>query len=463
MTAPTRVEHRYSPRGAARQLFSERGPEVLMDGPAGTGKTMACLERLNMLALTNPGMRGLIVRKTGRSLGATTLVTWEKLVIPEILANKTVTYFGGNQRKPPQYQYSNGSLIMIGGLDKASKIMSSEYDIIYAGESTEFTEDDFEALTTRLRYGRLSFQQLLADCNPDRPTHWLNQRCNRGQTRRLLSRHKDNPRYYTADGELTEEGRDYIEGKLARLTGARRGRLYAGQWSSSEGVIYEAWDNAGHVVDRFWPDPTWRRMWAVDFGHRNPFVWQDWAVDNDGEMWLHREIYLTGRLVEDHARQILRYVTRLPKGVDGDGEDPLAELSDGRRVWREPKPWRIVCDHDAEGRATLERHLGMSTVAANKTVLPGIEAVAARLRFAEGGKPRLHLMRDARQHDPDPVLVEAAKPTCTVEEFPGYVWDTGAGKALKEAPLKENDHSMDALRYAVVELDLAPSPNVRFM
>lgn len=463
MTAPTPVVHRYAPRGAARQLFSERGPEVLMDGPAGTGKTMACLERLNLLALATPGMRGLIVRKTGRSLGATTLVTWEKLVIPELLANKTVVYFGGNQRKPPQYQYSNGSLIMIGGLDKASKIMSSEYDVIYAGESTEFTEDDFEALTTRLRFGRLRFQQLIADANPDKPTHWLNQRCNRGQTTRLLSRHKDNPRYYTADGELTDEGRDYIEGKLAKLTGARRGRLYLGQWSSSEGVVYPEWDAAVHVVDRFWPNSAWRRIWVVDFGHRNPFCWQDWAVDGDGRLWLHREIYLTGRLVEDHARQILRYVTRIPKGVKGDGEDPLAEIADGRREWREPRPSRIVCDHDAEGRATLERHLGMSTIAANKNVSEGIEAFAARLRPAADGRPRLFVMRDARQHDPDPVLADAAKPTCTEEEFPGYVWDTGAGKAPKEQPLKENDHGADAGRYVVAELDMGAQPRMRWI
>jgi hypothetical protein len=44
------------------------------------------------------------------------------------------------------------------------------------------------------------------------------------------------------------------------------------------------------------------------------------------------------------------------------------------------------------------------------------------------------------------VLVEKAKPTCTQDEFDGYVWDD---EKVREQPIKENDHSMDMLRYAV--------------
>ena len=33
------VVHEYGPRGAAAELFRNKAPEVLIEGPAGTGKT----------------------------------------------------------------------------------------------------------------------------------------------------------------------------------------------------------------------------------------------------------------------------------------------------------------------------------------------------------------------------------------------------------------------------------------
>jgi phage terminase large subunit len=156
---------------------------------------------------------------------------------------------------------------------------------------------------------------------------------------------------------------------------------------------------------------------------------------------LVREIYQTKRLVEDHARDILRLVA--PGGK-----------------WSEPRPRAIICDHDAEDRATLERHLGMSTIAARKSVSDGIQAVQTRLKVAGDGRPRLVVMRDAVARR-DPELVEAKKPTCVIDEFPGYVWAVKPGGSLKEEPLKENDHSMDALRYVVAQRDLGARPRIR--
>jgi hypothetical protein len=432
---------RYVPRGACKALFAARDPEVLLSGPAGTGKSRACLERLHAVAQAHPGMRGLIVRKTQASLGNTALVTWREHVIPDELAAGRVTYYGGSPEKPPQYRYSNGSRVELGGMDRASKVMSSEYDVIYVQEAIELVEDDWEALTTRLRNGRAPNQQIIADTNPDRPTHWLRQRADRGVTTLLESRHEDNPRLFDDDGRATEQGRVYLS-RLDALTGPRHARLRRGLWVAAEGVIYEEYDPAVHLVDRFAPPDTWTRWWAVDFGFVNPFVWQDWAEDGDGRLFLVREIYHTRRLVEDHAKQILAAVR------DSDGE------------WVEPRPRAIVCDHNAEDRATLERHLGMSTVAATKTVSDGIQAVQARLRPVGDGRPRLFLMRDAVV-ERDSELVEARKPASTAEEITGYVWDTGAGKALKEVPLKVDDHGMDAKRYLVAERDLGARPRFR--
>jgi PBSX family phage terminase large subunit len=439
----TALTHRYTPRGTARDLFACRDPEVLVSGPAGTGKSRGCLEKLHMMALLNPGLRGLIVRKTLASLGSTALVTWRTHVVAEALATGVVAFYGGSPQEAASYRYTNGSVITVGGMDRSTRIMSSEYDIVYVQEATELTEDDWEAITTRLRNGKVSFQQLLADCNPDAPHHWLKVRCDAGKTLMLDSRHEDNPLLFDDSGALTEIGTAYI-GKLDNLTGVRYQRLRRGLWVAAEGLIYEEWDPVRHLVDPFPIPATWTRYWSVDFGFTNPLVLQCWAEDPDGRLFLYRELYRTKRLVEDHARDILKLVR------------------DVKQAWREPRPRAIICDHDAEDRATLERHLGMSTVPAQKTVSDGIQAVATRLRIDGTGRPRIGVFRDAvvaRDHE----LVDQRKPACTAEEIVGYVWDTGAGKKIKETPLKENDHGCDALRYMVAHLDLGAQPRVRFL
>lgn len=427
---------RYVPRGACAELFRRTETEVLLSGPAGTGKSRACLERVNQLMQRHPGARGLFVRKTAVSLASTALETWETHVIPAEMASGEIRFFGGSARKPAQYQYANGSTINVGGLDKATKIMSSDYDVIYVQEAIELTEGDWEACTTRLRNGKVPREQLIADTNPDTPTHWLKQRADRGQTVLLESRHEDNPVYFTDDGQMTDAGRAYIEGILDKLTGVRHHRLRKGLWVAAEGVIYEDWDPAVHLVDGFEIPHEWPRFWVIDFGYTNPLVWQWWAQDPDGRLHMYREIYRTRRLVEDHARHALSLVR------DDSGE------------WTEPAPEAVICDHDAEDRATLERHLGMATVAARKTVKDGIEAVMSRMRAAGDGRPRLFLLRDATV-ERDPELVEAKKPACTAEEVPGYIWAPGRdGQPAKEAPLKLDDHGCDDIRYVVAHVDL---------
>ena len=64
----------YQPRGAARQLFANKDREVLLAGPAGTGKSRACLEKLHLAALQRP-IRAAIIRKTRASLTQSALVT----------------------------------------------------------------------------------------------------------------------------------------------------------------------------------------------------------------------------------------------------------------------------------------------------------------------------------------------------------------------------------------------------
>jgi phage terminase large subunit len=455
MLAQTPLRHYYDPRGNCKAVLTQRDPEILISGPAGTGKSRACLEKVHVLSMVNPGMRSLVVRKTQVSLTSTGMVTWKRDVVPESLQAGVLEYYGGSGVEPAQWRYKNGSVVVIGGMDRSSKIMSSEYDLIFVQEATELTEDDWEALTTRLRSGVLSYQQIMGDCNPSHEVHWLKKRTEKGQTTMLLSRHEDNPTLFTEDGELTPHGASYMS-KLDALTGPRHARLRRGEWVSAEGVIYDEWDSAVNLVDRFDIPEDWERWWAVDFGYTNPFVLQCWAVDHDGRMFLYREMYFTQRTVDVHARKILDHVISHEQDDDHDEQSAITGW------WKEPKPRTIVCDHDAEGRAVLARELGLGTVAADKRVDAGIQAVQRRIKKAEDGKPRLFIMRDSLV-ETDPSLVEASKPTCTADEIGGYVWDMALGKTPKEAPVKEDDHGMDAMRYMVMRLDNQVKTQVRFL
>jgi phage terminase large subunit len=442
--------HRYQPFGTAVDAFRYKGPELLYAGPAGTGKSKCLLEKLHAVALKYPGMRGLIVRKTLASLGSTALVTYEEHVAKEHLANGEVSWFGGSAKEAACYRYKNGSRIVVGGMDKSMKIMSSEYDIVYVQEATELTEEDWEAITTRLRNGKVPYQQIIADANPDVPTHWLKMRCDTGKTHYIRSRHEDNPILFEQNpdgttGGLTEVGKNYIA-KLDALTGVRYQRLRKGIWCAAEGLVYEEFDPNIHVHKRIAEPPvSWTRYVTVDFGYTNPMVVQFWAVDEDGRLWLYRELYATKTTVEDMA----------PK------------IKEAMNLKKAPRPRMIICDHDAEGRAVLEKHLGMSTKAAKKSVEDGIQAVKMRMRVSEAdGKPRIFLCQDAViKKDQD--LLDRKKPTSTLEEVVGYIWDRGTtkaqldGKPPKEQPVKEDDHGMDAMRYMVAELDLRARPRVR--
>lgn len=442
--------HTYQPYGTAIEAFKYKGPELLYAGPAGTGKSKCLLEKIHAVALKYPGMRALIVRKTLASLGSTALVTFEEHVAKEHLANGEVKWFGGSAKEAACYRYGNGSRVVVGGMDKSMKIMSSEYDIVYVQEATELTETDWEAITTRLRNGKMPYQQIIADANPDVPTHWLKVRCDTGKTHHIRSRHEDNPVLFNQNpdgttGGLTAVGKAYMS-KLDALTGVRYQRLRKGIWCAAEGLVYEEYDPAIHLHKRIITPPiSWTRYITVDFGYTNPMVVQFWAEDEDGNLYLYRELYATKTTVDEMA----------PK------------IKEAMNLKREPRPRMIICDHDAEGRAVLERELGMSTKAAKKTVEDGIQAVKKRLRVNEAtGKPGVFLCEDAII-EVDQDLKDRKKPVCTIDEIVGYIWDRGTvkhqldGKPPKEMPVKEDDHGMDALRYMIAERDLKARPRVR--
>jgi PBSX family phage terminase large subunit len=423
-------KHRvYTPHGAARQVWGDRKSEVIvLDGPAGTGKTRGLLEKANLCAMKYGGCRILLLRKVREDLTQSVLTTFEDHVLPE----NSPLINGPKRSLRQEYVYPTGSRIVCAGLDKPQKVMSSEWDLIIMFEATEFSENDFEYLTIRNRNGVMPYQQIIIDCNPASPQHWIWKAVRAKKVTRYKSVHRDNPKLFNmATGERTKYGQMYLP-KLDRLTGVRRKRYFLGEWVAAEGAIYE-YDAQTHELrygtERFpfgkIPE-SWRRIRVVDFGYSKPFVCQWWAIDNDGRMYLYREIYMSRRLVRDHANLILLY---------SKGENIEA----------------TVADWDAEGRADLER-CGIPTVQAWKDIEAGIQACEARMRVEGDGKPRLMFMEDSLK-ETDELLKEEGHPLRTTEEFDSYVRKKQKDGMEKEEPIDEYNHGMDAMRYGVAYID----------
>lgn len=457
----TKHVHRYEPRGGCKEVLEIQDKEVLISGPAGTGKSRACLEKVYLICLMTPNVRALILRKTLRSLGSTALVTWRNWVVKEALVTGDVVFYGGSSEHPPQYRFKNGSSVTIGGLDQPTRIMSSDYDIIYVQEATEITLDDHEMCTTRLRNWAIPFQQLIMDCNPAGDKHWLKLRADNKIIRLIESRHEDNPRLFNDDGTKTKEGEEYIGGILDNLTGIRYLRLRLGKWVSAEGVIYEEFDRAVHVLPWEYDDEgnrlplpyEWPRFWAIDFGYVHPFVLKCYAQGPDGELYMYREIYMTGRTVQEHAATIMNEVT-ITREIEW--EDHFNKVTRVRKEieWIEPQPHVVICDHQAEGRRTFEKATGLPTIPAIKNVYEGINAMKERLKVDPvTDLAQLYYMEDALV-ELDQSQRNALLPTCTVDEHASYVWKMNSDGRREDEPVKRDDDGVDTDRYTIAYFDL---------
>ena len=418
----------FEPRGAAIKAIRTKRREVLLSGPAGTGKSTVCLQKLHACARKYPGMRGLIVRQTRTSLTQTAMVTFERKVLPEGWLGTFVRF----RTQEQQYEYVNGSILAVGGLDKPSKIMSSEYDICYCMEATEVSEEAWESITTRLRNGVMPYQQLIADCNPGPPTHWLKQRCDRGVTLMLESKHEDNP-------SVT---REYLA-TLDALTGVRYLRLRKGIWAAAEGMVYEQWNSSIHKVSKE-QLITWgilteegkrgtavKSVYAsVDWGYTNPGVILVWFIDGDGRMYLIREVYMTQKVDDWWVKQ-------------------------GQTLKAEYGITHFFCDPAEPAYITKFKVNGLNALEATNDITPGISAVQSRLNLAGDGRPRLYLYEYSLL-DRDQTLVDAHKPFCSEGEILEYVWPKAQdGKPVKEKPVDMNNHALDCWRYMAMYLDSA--------
>lgn len=435
----------YLPRGAAWDLFyadklttvnGERVPltevdELLMDGPAGTGKTLAILFWMHTLAVEYPGSNFLFCRNVRDSMTATCLRTFEDQVLaadPEGLPIMA----GRDRSQRESYKYPNTSRITLMGVVDAERAKSAEYDVVYGNEITEVDMESYEILTTRIRpskkIGACPYKLLICDTNPSYEEHYINTRF-APQTKipsrrvRLLSTHKDNPRYWDLENNCpTEEGAPYLR-KLESLTGARKRRMLYGEWCGEEGLVYGEEFSEANMIDRVDLPPILYYVGAADFAvdSNTAGVLQVWGIDQEERAYMVAEHHIAGR------------------GIDWWGEQAV-------KLYHKYRMRQIVCDPASPGMIELfnsrigsryGQQVGRIAIAGNNDHDAGIAQMKSALlqeqhrrdcpkdcqRTDKHGKPRMLFVRDALlEKDTSDNTVAKNKPLTTPEEIRRLPW-----------------------------------------
>jgi len=301
----------YMPKGGAKELWQAHDLEVIIEGPAETGKTLAALQKIDASCWKYPEAQWVIMRKSQRSVYESVLQTYLYKVLqssPEATNNPQgyVKPFGGT--RPEMFTYPNGSTIWIAGMDSADKVLSSERDGIYVNQCEELSLAEWETLSTRVtgRAGHVTYPQLIGDCNPSSPLHWILSRLKKGSLKLIHSSHKDNPVLWDEKAQVwTMQGRRTMQ-VLEKLTGSRRSRLLQGLWMIPEGAIFSMFDETLNKVDSFIPPHTWPRVVGVD--PKGAYIGALWGAWDQGNTHLHifRE-YLQpfGLTTQKHCENIL--------------------------------------------------------------------------------------------------------------------------------------------------------------
>ena len=415
------------------QVLNYTGPELMIGGPAGTGKTHAGVMKGHKLACMYPGSVGVFVKKVKESIKRTVIPTYYDVLGYNPMTNPGfVRGFGNTQ--PTEFHYQNGSLIFNIGLNDPKQLDSLQTDWFFVNQAEELDESDWEILRTRNRGMKMDFRITFGDCNPSYPEHFLCPYPDNDNRRKEIvcvpTQHTDNPALFWQK-MWTALGEEYVLNTLQSLTGLNYDRYYLGKWVFGEGAVFEDFDRKKHISSAQWRKDDFGSEWewyrSIDYGSTAPKVCQLWAVKDRQEYRLVSEIYKT-KLHAGYFYDMLMAMTQdwvnLEKvnwsTADHDGEATLV-MEEKEKTEKKGLKLRKVKKHDRLlGRIELQKqYYADDKVLYNKNTL---------------------------WHDKDESLIEKGAPWATPMEIGRYAYPQKKG-ATKDVPIKEHDHGIDSQGY----------------
>lgn len=241
--------------------------------------------------------------------------------------------------------------------------------------------------------------KLWFNCNPEYPQHWFcREWVKKAKEKNILYIHfsmEDNP-------SLSKKMLDRYK-KL--YSGSFYQRYVLGKWVATEGLVYPFMSGEKMLADI----PTGefdKYIVSCDYGTVNPSSFGLWGLC-DG-VWYRIDEYYYNSRTEGVSR------------TDEEHYSGLCELIGDRNISK------IIVDPSAASFIeVIRRHGDYRVIPAKNNVLDGIRRVSTALKQGS-----IRICKNC---------------TDCIREFGLYRWESGG----KDTPLKENDHSMDDVRYFV--------------
>lgn len=372
---------------------------IIADGAIRSGKTVSMSLSFVFWAMTSYNRQNFAM--CGKTIGSfrRNVLFWLKLML------KSRGYTVVDHRADNLVIISKGDITnnfyIFGGKDESSQDLIQ--GITLAGvffDEVALMPESFVNQAT----GRCSVEgsKYWFNCNPDGPYHWFKVNwIDKVSEKKLLYLHFTMDDNLSLSEKIKERYRSMYSGVFFK-------RYILGLWCMAEGMIYDMFDAARHVVKN--PENLVKANYYVscDYGTQNATVFLLWCKDTEGKWICIREYYYSGR--EEASQK-----------TDTEYADDLKEWLGGI------KPVKIIVDPAAASFIAELKKRGYSVKKAKNDVLDGIRYVASLL-------------------NQDQIAVEEG---CinTRKEFASYVWDEKASERGEDKPVKQFDHCMDALRY----------------
>ena len=405
----------------------ESKPIVFFGGAKGGGKSKGLQLIMLLRRFQYAGSTGAIFRRT----------------FPELEGNHIRPLFAAFPALREYWNEGKKLLTLPNGSTLQFCHCSNEADIdLYQGrefhdlaidEAGQWTEAMFRKLLGSNRSSKLGIRaRTLLTGNPGGIGHgWL---------KRIFVERRFNDRERAGDYDfiqalvddnaaLVANDPDYVHRLDAEPNEALRKAYRFGDWNIFAGQFFQEISRDVHFIKPFEIPPHWNRFGAYDFGFNHPAAFGWFATDEDGNVYLYRELVKAGLRVDQYAREINKY-------------DDTARL------------YPIVAGHDCwTNRAVLKESSQPPTVAEEfqshgillkRAVIDRIQG-AAHLRSyvalrGDGRKPRFYIF------DTCPIAFDAIS---RMIHDPDRVEDVLKVDATEGDPLSGDD-AYDMVRYALM-------------
>lgn len=290
-----------------------------------------------------------------------------------------------------------GGWIHFGGLDDPEKIKSTDWNIIWMEEATEFDYNDFVNLKLRLSSpippeAGLGFRnRMFMSFNPIDEYHWIKNKIideHAEDYTEIQSNYRFNPFLHQDYVKTIEalEHQDYNSYRIFTL----------GEWGKLENLIYKNWTNVKAIPI------GGEEIFGLDFGFINQTALIRMNVDGlrvGVEEWIY-ESYLTNSMLIERMDRMFTPAQKANSQIFADSAEPqrIQEIAN-----------------------------------AGYCIYPSIKEVGAGIDYVK----RCYLeVKEDSEH--------------VQKELKGYSYKTDkmSGKVLEE-PIKFNDHAVSAIRYAL--------------